>query len=1156
MTRPTLVIGLGGTGQWVLTYLKKELLEIGNGKIPDKVRLLGIDTAKGDFGIGGGAGKDKKGEKTQLGDVKLTDNIEFVQIGSDLYPLVQGIDAEIKNTQLSDRQRQYKHLYWYPANEYLKKLPSPAFNTIYGAGALRAMGRLSLFTKITDVRNMIQKKISEIAGFVEYEVDQKRYNSLEVLIVGSLAGGTGAGTFIDVAYLVKQIVRNLNIAKTQVRGFIVMPSAFHGMALSADPDKLDRSFAAWTELDAFMLTNVQNANPGSIVYSPVNNISVVCDQPPFDQTYLVDANRTTLPLQPPPEEGLFPAIAQSMMFIIDEKSGPFFSEDLINTIASRRAGLPAGVLHSAIGTFTIKVPAFFEQSKAARALGNKALGAWLQPVIDKDGLVSGVGGQIQEKLPDGGLLAAQDFLSAGGQADLAGNQYNNTLFFPKVATVHATYHAQTMKDLVNQTARGALSNEKSTWMNALITTAGISDDDKKLAQEIRDEMFTPVWKEFPPSAEKKDTPQAAITRLTNGTENLILTKYGKEDTQGKRLGGSVRQTLNRAKDYQLRRFRILIHIWLLRVLTGTDPDPVKAKAGKLGYVQQTLQEIECAFASYEAFNKQVQTQRDSDNVVAKANAASKAAEQRYRQLASKSCPFTFFDNNVHPDAHQAQRNYLKAQQLRCETLRDEDFLIINIQTAIECKKFAEKTRAEVQKWVEVLATGREGVDGLYKKLTGSLKGLEDNLGLDKRLGNPDFEKTQSFTKVMQLVGNLSDLPVTDEQVRDVMSRIVWQVSDTPEGIGLKCSVRKFPEKEGEAEIVVPLVTALADKLETDQTGGEYNLSQLIDVTEPPFVTVAHNNKIVDELKKIAPNGAMLAQKLLGVAEPFYAIDNMAVHPADHSAFIQVDDAQDPNYLDQFQKQIQSLTAAQNIRINLAGSEDPFRFTYVRCDDLMPSESFQIRATLKTEYDRLLSEKKQTYKEKQIFPTLQNALHYELKIPELLQESTSKFHPELVGLLENTWHFDLWFFAVTAGFIKEKRDAVGHSTWTYQLKGSNEILLYQTPVNEGVAGTNFNNDYMSAMRGFLSGKDYRADRKGVVAYEINWEDINRAFLEWEAKNVTETKKLYAQEVSGQGPAVKKILDESGRAPAYEKEKFTQLSKAGRVVFADRLKKLQG
>jgi hypothetical protein len=46
MTRPALIIGLGGTGQWVLTYLKKDLLETGIGKMPSVVRLLCFDTEK------------------------------------------------------------------------------------------------------------------------------------------------------------------------------------------------------------------------------------------------------------------------------------------------------------------------------------------------------------------------------------------------------------------------------------------------------------------------------------------------------------------------------------------------------------------------------------------------------------------------------------------------------------------------------------------------------------------------------------------------------------------------------------------------------------------------------------------------------------------------------------------------------------------------------------------------------------------------------------------------------------------------------------------------------------------------------------------------------------------------------------------------------
>ena len=45
MARPAIIIGLGGTGQQIVTFLKKELLEIGGGQLPKEVKLLAFDTA-------------------------------------------------------------------------------------------------------------------------------------------------------------------------------------------------------------------------------------------------------------------------------------------------------------------------------------------------------------------------------------------------------------------------------------------------------------------------------------------------------------------------------------------------------------------------------------------------------------------------------------------------------------------------------------------------------------------------------------------------------------------------------------------------------------------------------------------------------------------------------------------------------------------------------------------------------------------------------------------------------------------------------------------------------------------------------------------------------------------------------------------------------
>ncbi|MBU0494044.1 MAG: hypothetical protein KKB13_19515 [Chloroflexi bacterium] len=78
MPQPGLVVGLGGTGQWVLTWLKRDLLLSNKGHMPQNVRLLAIDTSAK---IEAGPTRmvaDEHGEETAaVGSVVLDDG-EFV----------------------------------------------------------------------------------------------------------------------------------------------------------------------------------------------------------------------------------------------------------------------------------------------------------------------------------------------------------------------------------------------------------------------------------------------------------------------------------------------------------------------------------------------------------------------------------------------------------------------------------------------------------------------------------------------------------------------------------------------------------------------------------------------------------------------------------------------------------------------------------------------------------------------------------------------------------------------------------------------------------------------------------------------------------------------------------------------------------------------
>lgn len=191
MTRQAIIIGLGGTGQWVLTYLKKNLLEENGGVIPPEVRLLCFDTESSTSATTGQSIQFRKGtEDIRSSAAKLLDGKEFFHLG--------------KNTDLAALVRQiaegnYAHMQWFPARSFLSKLSLSAFNSHTGAGQIRQMGRLALFSDVgsedTENDSIILKILRDAFNLVSRDMQ------LEIMVVGSLAGGTGSGMLFDVALL-------------------------------------------------------------------------------------------------------------------------------------------------------------------------------------------------------------------------------------------------------------------------------------------------------------------------------------------------------------------------------------------------------------------------------------------------------------------------------------------------------------------------------------------------------------------------------------------------------------------------------------------------------------------------------------------------------------------------------------------------------------------------------------------------------------------------------------------------------------------------------------------------------------------------------------------------------------------------------------------
>lgn len=162
----TLFIGIGSSGLHVLEEAQQFNYELLGMNKPKNIHYLFMDS---DI--------TNKPKKTPLG----TNNITGVELN------LENMSFYINNLRNNNKIDSS----WIPD-------ATQALGTS-GAGGKSSYGRLSLWSNFTNVKNELLKLNSQYDGFDS------------IYVVGSITGGTGSGIFLDVAYLLRQLVGNIKI---------------------------------------------------------------------------------------------------------------------------------------------------------------------------------------------------------------------------------------------------------------------------------------------------------------------------------------------------------------------------------------------------------------------------------------------------------------------------------------------------------------------------------------------------------------------------------------------------------------------------------------------------------------------------------------------------------------------------------------------------------------------------------------------------------------------------------------------------------------------------------------------------------------------------------------------------------------------------------
>ncbi|HWI51789.1 MAG TPA: tubulin-like doman-containing protein, partial [Symbiobacteriaceae bacterium] len=256
----TMVVGLGGTGGEVIKRLKRRLRR--QGQANSYIRFISLDT---DLRSGLATIQFPALEPRERVPLHYP-NPENVLESPHLYPTIQHLFHQGKRVDIS----------------------LLADGT--GAGLMPVVGRTAMHLNAGQVYGALQRALKDLQAIPAQPGGQPLTEEFRIYVVGSVAGGTGAGCIIDAAVLIRHVFASF---KYQLIGILALPEAFvptlRGQQLDAQSrgnayavlkelQYLQDGMTAWTDPDTYTFQYQLGGDVRTIILR----------ERPFDIVYLVD----------------------------------------------------------------------------------------------------------------------------------------------------------------------------------------------------------------------------------------------------------------------------------------------------------------------------------------------------------------------------------------------------------------------------------------------------------------------------------------------------------------------------------------------------------------------------------------------------------------------------------------------------------------------------------------------------------------------------------------------------------------------------------------------------------------------------------------------------------------------------------------------------
>jgi Tubulin like len=332
MAMQALVMGFGGTGAHVLTALK-ELTVLKHGRVPETIKFLLFDTiADWKPGIavqivgGGGEETTAESEDEAASLDPLTEYFQLVDFAPDLRTHVFDYLLQAGNPDAHPHLKDWLHAPWLSEH-----VPPHQLAITIGAAQQRQIGRYAMFKNA-------DKIVAHLRPIIRNLSDLAKGADVNVWLIGSSAGGTGAGCLIDAAYLTR-LAAGDNI-KLKVSGVIVLPNVY----MNVRGISQGRAYSLLRELervqeqgipqgDRYVDMRKQALASSRVVYDRNGQQVAMVKSRLFDDLFYLGSDCPT----EDERRKFFTSVASAIDPYLDAQSGPTLLEKAVNDNAAASA---------------------------------------------------------------------------------------------------------------------------------------------------------------------------------------------------------------------------------------------------------------------------------------------------------------------------------------------------------------------------------------------------------------------------------------------------------------------------------------------------------------------------------------------------------------------------------------------------------------------------------------------------------------------------------------------------------------------------------------------------------------------------------------------------------------------------------------------------